>query len=507
MRSWRFKKLENWQPERQYQKADLHQSFHNLQDGVRSFLYGVDSGFRQVWGEIKSSPLALTGLAIILLLVMGSLYAIIALPYEKIGSSWDSETLTGRTDIPRLAQPAWTNFFRRDKLLSSQVISTRDATVSRSEQDLPNGIRIVTYDLAFDYPYKQAPVEINLYLDPKYQKKRPFISLTWFGPDGQKLDLKATAIDGPTHYNFEEGIPYKRMVWTNPHLKKWFVLDDVNPTPAHAILFTDLLQDEPVYRQGIYHLRVSGMFFEKEGDVSADLVLLGQVYGAAGTDYLRRNLLVPLLWGLPFALLFGLIGAFVTTLLSMLVAASGVWFGGWVDSLTQRLTEANMIMPVLAISVLAHALLNISLWVILAVVVLLNIFGSPTKTFRAAFLQLKDASYIEAARAYGASSSRIIMVYLLPRIIPVLVPQLVTLIPSYVFLEATLGMFNIKSIYPTWGTVIYRALTKGALWGAPYWVLEPLGMLLLTGLAFAMLGYALERILNPRLRDNFDPNK
>jgi peptide/nickel transport system permease protein len=92
-----------------------------------------------------------------------------------------------------------------------------------------------------------------------------------------------------------------------------------------------------------------------------------------------------------------------------------------------------------------------------------------------------------------------IMKYLVPRIIPVLVPQLVALIPSFVFLEATLGLFNIKSYYPTWGRVIYQGLSQGALYGSRFWVLEPLALLLLTGLAFAMLGAALERVLNPRL--------
>ncbi|MEI6290338.1 MAG: ABC transporter permease, partial [Chloroflexota bacterium] len=380
-------------------------------------------------------------------------------------------------------------------------LSSGSDAVPRTETVLDNGFRIVTYEFTFNYPFTQAPAEIQLYLDAAYQQKRPFISVTWYTPDGRQMDLKSASPISPEPYNFTDSIPFKRLVWSNPMLQKWFIMDTNNPTPVHYLLFTDPNKDKAVIVNGTYRMRVSGMFFEKTGDLKADLVLMGQVYGPAGTDYLRRNLIVPLLWGLPFALLFGLLGAMVTTILSMIVAASGVWFGGWMDNLTQRLTEANMIMPVLAISVLAHALLGISLWVILAVVVLLNIFGSPTKTFRSAFLQLKDAPYIEAARAYGASSSRIILQYMLPRIIPVLVPQLVTLIPSYVFLEATLGMFNIKSEYPTWGTVIYRALTKGALWGAPYWVMEPLGMLLLTGLAFAMLGYALERILNPRLRE------
>jgi len=148
---------------------------------------------------------------------------------------------------------------------------------------------------------------------------------------------------------------------------------------------------------------------------------------------------------------------------------------------------------------LAYAFLGIDLWVVLTVVVLLNVFGMPTKNFRAAFLQIKDATYIEAAQTYGASSWRIISKYLVPRIIPVMIPQMVVLIPGFVFLEATLGLFNINSGYPTWGTVIYQALTHGALYNSRFWVLEPLALLLLTSLAFSMLGIALERILNPRL--------
>ncbi|MBN1666659.1 MAG: ABC transporter permease subunit, partial [Anaerolineales bacterium] len=188
---------------------------------------------------------------------------------------------------------------------------------------------------------------------------------------------------------------------------------------------------------------------------------------------------------------------------SMIFSAAGVWLGGWVDNLVQRLTEANMILPVLAVGILVYALYGIDLWIILGVVILLNVFGSPTKAFRAAFLQVKEAPYMESARAYGASNLRIIFRYLIPRIIPVMIPQMITLIPSFVFLEATLGIFNVfDPRYPTWGRIIYTALSKGAWWGGSrYWVLEPISLLLLTGLAFALVGFALERILNPRLQE------
>jgi peptide/nickel transport system permease protein len=86
--------------------------------------------------------------------------------------------------------------------------------------------------------------------------------------------------------------------------------------------------------------------------------------------------------------------------------------------------------------------------------------------------------------------------------IPMLIPQLVTLIPSYVFLEASLAVLGLGDpVLPTWGKIINDAWSNGALYGGLYyWVLEPAALLMLTGLAFAMLGFSLDRIFNPRLR-------
>ncbi|HSL29167.1 MAG TPA: ABC transporter permease subunit, partial [Anaerolineales bacterium] len=125
------------------------------------------------------------------------------------------------------------------------------------------------------------------------------------------------------------------------------------------------------------------------------------------------------------------------------------------------------------------------------------------KTYRAIFMQSKESGYIEAARAYGASSGRIIFSYLVPRMIPLLIPALVSSVPTFVFLEASLAFLGLGDpVLPTWGKVIQAAFVDGALYrGLYYWVLEPAVLLMLTGLGFAMLGFALDRVFNPRLRD------
>jgi peptide/nickel transport system permease protein len=83
-----------------------------------------------------------------------------------------------------------------------------------------------------------------------------------------------------------------------------------------------------------------------------------------------------------------------------------------------------------------------------------------------------------------------------------LIPQLVVLIPSYVFLEASLSVLGLGDpVLPTWGKIIDDANRNGALFnGYYYWVMQPALLLVFTGLGFAMVGFALDRIFNPRLR-------
>jgi len=144
-----------------------------------------------------------------------------------------------------------------------------------------------------------------------------------------------------------------------------------------------------------------------------------------------------------------------------------------------------------------------SLWLILGVTVLLSIFTGSIKSYRAVFLQVKESMYIEAARAYGASNLRIIFRYLIPPMIPLLIPSLVSAVPSFVFLEASLAVLGLGDpVLPTWGKIINDAETNGALYkGYYYWIVEPAALLMITGFGFAMLGFALDRIFNPRLRE------
>jgi len=442
---------------------------------------------REVW----SYPSAIIGLIIIIFMVFLSIYAMVTIPYAKAVALWRPHN-TSETDVtwsksPRNAPPAWTNFFRRKKLPETIYLSTKDGSAAKSYEVIGENMTEITIPFTFDYQYDEFPNEISLFFKSQYEEKLPHVTLSLLTPDGREIQLDTFSLEHIIHYRLEQNERLARKLGGLP------------PTVG---IFADPDSEETVPIKGTYTLLVSGIVFEEGADFECDYVLYGRVHGWAGTDHHRRDLSIALLWGAPVALAFGLFGAVGTSLIAMAISALGVWYGGWVDNLIQRITEVNIMLPTLPIAIMIFIMYSRSIWTVLLVIVLLNIFGSAIKNYRAAFLQVKESAYIEGAIAYGAKGGRIITRYMIPRILPVLLPQLVIMVPGFVFYEATLAYLGLSDPHlPTWGKVAHDALTNGAYLGHYYWILEPIGLLLATGLAFALLGFALDRVINPRLRE------
>ena len=450
--------------------------------------------------EIAQYPSAVIGLTIIIAMICTSIATVILIPYDQAVAAWRSEhNIWYRT--PLKAAPEWVNLFRVEDLPTTIVLDSRGgsgsgdlvpaqnatgATVTKTSEQVTEQMSEIRLTYTFDYPYKGFPQDLRLYVTAQYEKKRPHLVLTWLTPDAREIEMGSFAIDESELYILSQDDRLKRK------------LDGERPQEA---LFADPENPE-VALEGTYQLQVTLLVFEEGADAEGDFVLYGQVYGLAGTDHERRDLLVALLWGMPVALAFGLLAAVGTSVATVIIAGVGVWYGGWVDSLVQRVTEVNLVLPFLPVSIMIYTVYSKSFWAILGVTVMLSIFGAGIKNYRAIFLQLKEAPYIEGARAYGAADRRIIFRYLIPRIGAVMIPQLVILIPSYVFLEATLAFLEVSDpILPTWGKLIVDALQYGTHTGDIHMLLIPAGLLMMTGVAFAMVGLSLERVLDPRLRE------
>jgi peptide/nickel transport system permease protein len=449
--------------------------------------------------ELFRYPMAVTGILIILALIGISIYAVIAIPYKEAVARWGPET-TNKYQIPKNAMPVWVNWFRKDPLPPTIIQNSAAGKATKVFTPGANGGADEAITYTIDYSYAGFPQDLLIVFNGQYEKK-PFVSLTWLTPDGREFELGDFSAVSTQRYVVNQDLPKKYLAGQIVQQADTLFSGSGGPAVVQILFKDPALPAQNTLLKGTYTLRIDTTLFEDNANLDAEVILYGQVYGLAGTDDLRRDLMVALLWGTPVALAFGFLGAISTGFISMMIAAVGVWFGGWVDSAIQRLTEINMILPTLPIAITIYYLYSKSIWMILGVIILLSIFGSAIKTYRAAFIQVKDLPYIEAAQAYGASDWRIIRHYLVPRIIPLLIPQLVILVPSYVFFEATLAYLQVSDpVLPTWGKVVYDALTRGTFTGHYYWVLEPVALMILTGLAFAVVGFALDSILNPRLR-------
>jgi peptide/nickel transport system permease protein len=441
--------------------------------------------WRSSFQKLFYYPSAVLGMLVVFLLVFLAIYAMIKIPYREAIRLW-----RGGEEVwyqnPKLAPPAWFNLFSSKKYVESFAVKTSDGSMEKKVETADQDITTYTMTHTFDFEYDYYPQEMIVYVTSKFTEKQSFVSLEWLKPDGETVRIANLAIGKKHTYRFSQDDKLKTKLRT----------DEVIP-----VLFS--LPDENVPVKGKYQLLITGTTFEPDSDINVEFVLHGQVFGLAGTDHARRDLVVPLLWGTPVALAFGLIASLGTAVLTMIIAAVGAWYGSWVDELIQRITEINLVLPFLSILILIGTFYSRSIWVILGATILLSIFTGAIKGFRAIFVQLKESMYIEAARAYGASNPRIVFLYLIPRMIPLLIPGLVLSVPAFVFLEAGLAVLGLGDpVLPTWGKMIDDANRNAALYrGYYYWILEPTILLMVTGLGFAMLGFALDRVFNPKLRD------
>jgi peptide/nickel transport system permease protein len=441
--------------------------------------------------DLRRYPALATGLILIFLFFVVSIYTVIAIPYGEAVEAWRDPT--ERFDSPRFARPVWFDWFTSDALPRTILLSLESEGAMLTEEPTGNGTKRMEAVLPFDYQYDGFPSELQMrtrwtYADPA---RRAMVSIYWRKPDGELITMYEgfRSKAGQTFY-ISSDTDIRDRLGARPETGL-FLLDNTVPED----------QWEPM--KGNYELIVVANMTQSDSLNTARLTVYGRIYGLAGTDHLRRDLMLPLLWGAPIALLFGIFAAVGAQVSTFVLAGIGTWFAGRLEKAMVWMTQVNIIIPILPILIMISHLYQPRLWTILGIVIAFNVFSASFFTYRAMFLQLKEAPYFEAAQAYGAGNFRIIFRYLLPRIAPTLLPQFVMIVPVFVFLEASLAVLGLGDPFlPTWGKLINDARVQSGLYfGHYYWMLQPALLLMAMGFGFALVGYSLDRIFNPRLRE------
>lgn len=462
---------------------------------------------KQFFKQLLLYRSATVGLAIILALVALSIYTIFTIPYSEAVRLWRAGEQYW-LDAPRNALPSWVNLFLSKKLPETIILDTGrpKVGVSKAIISATEKSSVIKVEFVFDYQYDDFPSEINLFFKSNYTSSPPRMTIHWVKPNGEDIVLTSMLISKDDRYYIsnDENLGKRLRSMYSVKLNRTIGYE----LPVSILLFAqedESLLDPGMARvmKGTYRLWIDGIAFEKSVELDVKLVVYGKVYGWAGTDHLRRDLGIALLWGAPIALSFGITASVSVAFIQMFIGALCAWFGGKLDTVLQRITEIFMVLPFLPTLIMISTLYKFNIWILLLIVILLSMFGSGVKSYRAMFLQIKEFPYVEAARAYGASNFRIVAYYLIPKVLPTIIPSMVLSVADFVFLEAALAILGLGDpLAPTWGKIINDAYVNGALYkGLYYWVLEPSVMLTLTSLSFAMLGFTLDKIFNPKLRE------
>ncbi len=228
-------------------------------------------------------------------------------------------------------------------------------------------------------------------------------------------------------------------------------------------------------------------------------------YHLLGTDEQGRDQFSRLVHGGRISLFIGLFGIAISFPLGMIFGGISGYFGGWVDAIVMRFVEVLMSIPTIYLLVALAAVLPASLsssqrFLLIVVITSFVSWSGLARVIRGQVLSIKEREFVEAARALGGNSFYIILRHVLPQTATYIIISATLSIPSFILAESVLSLIGlgIQQPDPSWGNLLSVATNASVLVLQPWLVWPPAIMIILTVLAFNLLGDGLRDALDPR---------
>lgn len=448
----------------------------------------------EIMQEFFKNKMGIVGIIVLVILIGVSVLTALTIPLETF-QEWNNPS--SWLSYPKTAVPVWVNYFSSNKIPEHRIYDN-----PLSESAVQDSISVSSDQFSFNYDYDDFPSDFIYRFSAEYSGS-PLLKISMIRPDGHTFELISTSLP-----HSEETITYETKIFsTDDSVKKNLVLKsdvfDFNTSglSSEDIIFSKTSQNVPL--NGNYDFVVSIYNTDSGVEISdSSLIIGGKAFGVMGTDELRRDLAIGLLWGTPLALFIGLAVSIGSVIIGLIYGVFSGYRGQKTDEVLMRFNDVIYALPALPFLIILAVTISNSIFLIIGFLMIFGWVGI-AKVSRSMALQIKTRGYVEAAKMMGQKNSKIIFRHIIPQLLPYAFASIAISVPAAITTEAGLSFLGLGDpSFPTWGQILHDASVHGAaargLW---WWVMPPGIMIAITGLAFVFIGNAMDSIVNPKLKN------
>jgi peptide/nickel transport system permease protein len=221
-----------------------------------------------------------------------------------------------------------------------------------------------------------------------------------------------------------------------------------------------------------------------------------------GISFFGDDIYSQVIWGTQISFVVGVVSALIASVVGTLVGLVSGYVGGWVDEVIMRFNDIVLSIPWLVLMIVVAGVIgNIEL-VGMTLIIGLTGWSITARVIRAQVLSVKERMFVERARMVGSSNFHIMLRHIFPNTFPLIFANTILTVAVSILSEAVLAFLGLSGqSYMSWGKIIEEANVNNAMTnGNPWWLIIPGMCIVVLVFGFYLFGYALDEILNPRLR-------
>ena len=453
---------------------------------------------RELLVGLLRSRRGIIGVSIIGFLLLLSAVAPLIIPIESY-FKWSNPNYW--INNPKTAAPSWTNFFG-PKDFEHVSLDMSDAKVISESLE---GIRTDNYRFEINMQADSFPDDIIFLYSVKYGDIPPVLQIDISRPDNNTFTTYYSSLPPASNMNatFSD-----RIFSTNEIIREAlnqyesYFNYSISGLEPQVVIFSDTTK--PDVLKGVYQISERFFLFDNYSSVEdAGIILGGKVFGIIGTDDLRRDLAVGIIWGTPIALFIGLTVSIFSVAIGLFYGVVAGYRAKRTDEAMMRVNEIFYALPTLPLLILLTIIYGSNIFLIIGFLLIFSWMGT-AKVIRSIALQMRNFQYVEAAKLMGQSDLKVIFKHIIPQLLPLTFASVAIAVPAAILTEAALSFLGLGDpSLPTWGQLLHEANTADAASrGIWWWIVPPGLMIALTALAFFLIGNTLDAIANPLRNKN-----